>query len=122
MSFYGQSVLTSEGSDTYILPFFKVVPIVTITHLMGPRCVDVTTLLSGDVSLPCVLYFKATRGTGDSSTRSRIDIISFLLGVVVAAGGSGVMTNATGRYWPSFSTLDLSLAPDLNYHGVRGPG
>ncbi|KAI5476421.1 MFS transporter, partial [Pseudohyphozyma bogoriensis] len=52
-------------------------------------------MLEGIYYLP--IFYQATRGV--SATRSGIDILGFMLSIVVAAGVSGALVSATGRYW-----------------------
>ncbi|GAA5909666.1 hypothetical protein JCM5296_006726 [Sporobolomyces johnsonii] len=53
------------------------------------------TLLIGTYYLP--IYYQSTRGV--SATKSGIDILPFMLGVVFAAGISGGLVSYNGRYW-----------------------
>lgn len=71
------------------------------------------TLLLGTYYLP--VYFQVTKG--HSATKSGIDILPFMLSVVVMAGGSGGVINATGRYWPFLlgSPLLTSVGAGLLY-------
>jgi len=71
------------------------------------------TLLLGTYYLP--VYFQVTKG--HSATKSGIDILPFMLSVVIMAGGSGGVINATGRYWPFLlgSPLISSIGAGLLY-------
>ncbi|QRV80260.1 major facilitator superfamily transporter [Ceratobasidium sp. AG-Ba] len=70
-------------------------------------------LLLGTYYLP--VYFQVTKG--HSATKSGIDILPFMLSVVVAAGLSGGVINATGRFWPFLvgSPLLISVGAGLLY-------
>lgn len=71
------------------------------------------TLLLGTYYLP--VYFQVTKG--HTATKSGIDILPFMLSVVVMAGASGGVINATGRYWPFLlcSPLITSVGAGLLY-------
>jgi hypothetical protein len=70
-------------------------------------------MLLGTYYLP--IYFQVAKG--HSATRSGIDILPFMLSVVVAAGCSGGIINATGHFWPFLigSPLLISVGAGLLY-------
>ncbi|GAA5880175.1 hypothetical protein JCM8547_006579 [Rhodosporidiobolus lusitaniae] len=68
-------------------------------------------MLNGTYYLP--VFFQATRGV--TATKSGIQILPFMLGIVFAAGISGAIISMTGRYWywlvaaPSISCIGSGL-------------
>lgn len=75
-------------------------------------------LMLGTYYLP--LFFQASRGT--SATKSGTDILPFMLSIVFAAGLSGGIVSATGRYWyflvfaPSLICVGGGLLYTINEH------
>jgi hypothetical protein len=82
------------------------------THTLFQFFVMLAMLL-GAYYLP--VYFQVAKG--HSATRSGIDILPFMLSIVVAAGCSGGVINATGHFWPFIlgSPLLISIGTGLLY-------